>query len=201
MAAHVERALGVEVQVYGFDNGAGLPRPEDFRDLPNIFREGEYPLDEGALRARLGRAELIVGEVGETVGPFLARDPAPIGFISFDLDLYTSTMRAFPLLEAEPERLLPRVQCPFDDILGMTYAAHNGERLAIAEFNAAHEARKISPIFGAEFFVPRRVARDNWVQKLFMAHVLDHPRYGDPDGLVRPGGAGPEGAFRLQGEG
>jgi hypothetical protein len=24
-----------------------------------------------------------------------------------------------------------------------------------------------------------------WVEKMFMAHILDHPRYATPDGLVR----------------
>ncbi|NOZ50942.1 MAG: hypothetical protein GXP37_13005 [Chloroflexi bacterium] len=184
-AVEVERALGVGIDVLGFDTGAGLPKPYDARDLPNLWSPGDFPMDEAALQRRLHRARLILGLVEDTIPRFLASRPAPIAFISFDLDLYSSTVAALPLLEADPALLLPRVQCYLDDILGFTFAEFNGERLAIAEFNDAHPQRKISPIFGARFYVPRRYTNAIWVDKLYMAHILDHPRYGDYDGLVR----------------
>ena len=117
--------------------------------------------------------------------PSSTSQPAPIAFISLDLDLYSSTVHALRLLEADSALLLPRIQCYLDDILGFTFADFNGERLAVAEFNDAQAMRKISPIYGARFYVPPRYANANWVEKLYMAHILDHPRYGDYDGLVR----------------
>jgi hypothetical protein len=33
--------------------------------------------------------------------------------------------------------------------------------------------------------VPPRLSSANWTEKLFMAHILDHPRYNNYDGLVR----------------
>jgi len=33
--------------------------------------------------------------------------------------------------------------------------------------------------------VPPAYSNAIWVEKLYMAHILDHPRYGDYDGLVR----------------
>jgi len=184
-AAHIEQALGVSIDVIGFDSGAGLPRPQDSRDLPNLWSQGDFIMDEAALRAQLQRAQLHLGLVEETIPKFLAAGHAPIGFISFDLDYYSATAAALPLLEAPSERILPRVQCYFDDILGFSFADFNGERLAIHEFNDAHPHRKISPIFGARFYVPPRYIHANWTEKLFMAHLLDHPRYNDYDGLVR----------------
>jgi len=185
-AAHfLQKALGVQIDVIGFDTGAGLPKPQDIRDLPNLWQQGDFAMDEAALRARLQRAQLHLGLVQETIPTFLATDHAPIGFISFDLDLYHGTIEAMNLLQAPPQRILPRVQCYFDDILGYTFADFNGERLAIREFNDAHQHIKISPIYGAKFYVPGPYQHANWTEKLFMAHRLDHPRYNDYDGLVR----------------
>jgi hypothetical protein len=127
----------------------------------------------------------------------MSRRPAPIGFASFDLDLYSSTACALRVFEADAELVLPRVHCYFDDITGFTYADHNGERLAISEFNASHQLRKLSPIYEAEFYVPQRESHALWVRKLYMAHILDHPRYGDYDGLVRRDAAGTGGAWSL----
>lgn len=184
-AEYLDRALGVSIDVVGFDSGAGLPKPQDIRDLPNLWSQGDFAMDEDALRARLQRAQLRLGLVEETIPQFLASDFAPIGFISFDLDYYSATTAAMPLLEAPLDRILPRVQCYFDDILGFTFADFNGERLAIREFNDAHPQRKISPIYGARNYVPARFSNANWTEKLFMAHILNHSRYNDYDGLVR----------------
>jgi hypothetical protein len=186
IALEIEASLGVRADVYGFDTGGGLPAPVDTRDCPNLFSGGDFPMDVKRLRARLRSAELILGDVADTVGPFLALRPPPAAFISFDLDLYSSTVQALRLLETNAEgRLLPRVQCYFDDITGYTYAEFNGERLAIREFNERNRLRKISPIYALNHYVPQRCKRDLWVENMHLAHILDHPLYGKPDGLVR----------------
>lgn len=181
----VERHLGVKASVYGFDRGTGLPPPTDVRDCPNLYAEADYPMDVDRLRSRLTSAELIIGDVRDTVEPFLRRRPSPIAFISFDLDLYTSTRDAMPLLEADPKLLLPRVHCYFDDITGFTFGEWNGERLAINEFNAHHELRKVSQLYALRHYVPGRCANQMWVDKFFLAHIFDHPLYAAPDGLTR----------------
>lgn len=181
----VDQAFGVAFDVYGFDTGHGLPAPKDVRDLPNLFAEHQYRLDEPALRARLRDAQLILDPIEKTLPTFIDRGCAPVGFVSIDLDLYSSTSKALTLFEAGEELLLPRVHCYFDDITGLTYGVHNGELLAIAEFNASHNTRKISKIQAAEFYVPRIERRSLWTQKVYLAHMLDHSRYGDYDGLVK----------------
>jgi hypothetical protein len=81
--------------------------------------------------------------------------------------------------------LLPRIHCYFDDICGFTAGDYIGERLAIHEFNASHESRKISRTYGLKYFIPEPFAREMWVEMIFMVHLFDHPLYCRNDGLVR----------------
>ena len=109
-----------------------------------------------------------------------------MAFVSVDLDLYHSTRDALRLFAAEHDRLLPRVLCYFDDIIGLTYCDYNGERLAISEFNALHARRKIAPIYGLKFFVPPEHASMAWPTLMYFAHSFDHPLYNQPDQLRKP---------------
>jgi hypothetical protein len=183
-AREVEHAFGIGIEVYGFDIGTGLPQPIDYRDMPNIFRSGSFVMDVEQLQARLQRAKLLLGPIGETLPRFLDGQAAPVGFISVDVDLYTSAVEVLRLLEAHQRWLLPRVYCYFDDILGFSCADFNGERLAIREFNAAHSQRKISRVYGLSHFVPEAHAREPWTEMMFMAHVLDHDLYARDDGSI-----------------
>jgi hypothetical protein len=183
IAEAVEELLGVEVEVYGFDTGRGLPQPRDYRDCPNLWVGGDYPMDAAQLEPHLHRAQLKLGLVAETVPAFLTSNFSTVAFISIDLDLYSSTREVLRLFDAKQEALLPRVYCYFDDIIGYTHCDYTGERLAIAEFNDAHEMRKLSPIYGLKHFVPPAYANAWWVDLLYMAHIFDHALYGHPDVL------------------
>jgi hypothetical protein len=135
IAETVERFFGLKIDVHGFDVGEGLPRAMDYRDLPNIWREGSYRIDRRKLEERLKTSHLHIGLVEKTVEEFKASNPSPVAFISFDLDLYSSTVHAFKLLTGSHETLLPRIHCYFDDIMGKTFSdftgSHIGEILAI----------------------------------------------------------------------
>ncbi len=73
-------------------------------------------MDDQALQARLaGSAELVIGDVADTCPKWTPRPNAPLGMVAFDLDLYSSTMSAFSVLEKE--NALPRIWCYFDDIV------------------------------------------------------------------------------------
>lgn len=189
-ARAINRMCGVTVDVYGFDTGAGLPPPVDYRDSPNLYVEHAFTMSIDRLRAALREARLLLGLVGETVPSFLQSEPAPVGFISFDLDYYSSTRHAFAVLEACHDRLLPRVHCYFDDIIGFTHSDYTGERLAIREFNASHPSRKLSPIYGLRYFLPTACRSSSWPDCMYLAHIFDHPLYAAPDGLTKAGGAG-----------
>jgi hypothetical protein len=183
-AERIEGHYDVAIDVYGFDTGEGLPKPRDYRDLPNIYTEGRHPMDVDKLRKRLHRAKLILGNVESTVKDFMRSRPAPVAFLAIDVDFYSSTMAALQLLEAEQELLLPRIHCYLDDIMGLTFGDHNGERLAIADFNASHSARKISQIYGLKYFLPPPYATEPWTEQFFLAHILDHGLYGKFDGIA-----------------
>ena len=183
-ADQIQEALGIEVEVYGFDTGKGLPKPRDYRDMPHIYSESTYPMDFEALRHRLKRARLVLGLIGETLPSFVASAPAPVGFIAVDVDLYSSTVQALKILESDQTVLLPRIHCYFDDIMGFSCANFNGERLAIEEFNETHTMRKISPIYGLKYFLPEKMANSLWADKTYMAHILDHHLYCRDDGMA-----------------
>ena len=91
---HSRRAMAVARRVFGFDSGVGLPKPEDFRDQPNMWFEGQLPMDRAKLEPKLRRGKLCLGPLKETISTFIAGNPAPVGFASFDVDLYSSTRDA-----------------------------------------------------------------------------------------------------------
>lgn len=186
-AAAAAAELGVGVDVFGFDTGAGLPPPRDHRDAPFLMDGGDFPMDEAALRVRLSGAELVLGDVSETIPRFLEGSHAEIGFIAFDLDYYSSTRDALAILQADPHHLMPRVLCYFDDTHGYPWGDFNGARLAIDEFNRAHESRKIAQLHGLRFLLPGPERSERWPEAMYLAHDFDHPAYAEPEGteLVR----------------
>jgi hypothetical protein len=185
IAREVGKRWGIIVDVIGFDTGEGLPAPTDYRDLPHLYEHSTYKMDQAALKSRLSSAKLFLGLIEQTLPQFIASNPAPVGFIAVDVDLYTSTVDSLKLLEADQQILMPRIHCYFDDILGFSFASFNGERLAIEEFNQTHEKRKVSPIYGLRYFVPKSMADQPWIEGTYMAHILDHNLYGRPDGSVQ----------------
>lgn len=178
-ARYYARATGVEVRVVGFDASDGLPPGKDVRDLPYLFGAGFYPMDRARLLARLGgTAEVVIGDVAETVPGYLETNADtlrthPVGFVSFDLDYYSSTMSALNLFRGgDHSRLLPRVTCYLDDLPGTI--AQIGEAAAMAEFNAEHGDRAISRVLGLRPFIP---FDPPWADQIYVHHHFGHPDY------------------------
>jgi hypothetical protein len=174
----IEREVDVAIDVVGFDSGSGMPAPQDYRDLPHIWGPGFYAMDADRLRSRLTRARLILGNVAETVPQWLTKaDRAPLGFVSFDLDYYSSTKAAFALFEGTAQSRLPRVYCYFDDVCANALGCMSefqGELLAIREFNEAHAERKIARIPLVRVHRPRW---EPWHEQMFALHDFAHPQY------------------------
>jgi hypothetical protein len=180
-ARSVTRETGVDIEIYGFDSGSGLPAPDDYRDMPYAWEQGFYTMDVDKLRDRLTSAKLILGDVRETVQQFGQSNPAPIGFISFDLDYYSSTVAALRVLDFPFESLLPRVFCYFDDVAGgpaYCYNEFTGELLAINEFNQSHPDRKLARIAGLRHNF--RSLPVLWHEQMYVAHMFKHPHYNTP---------------------
>jgi hypothetical protein len=181
-AQRVQQETGIEIAIYGFDSGCGMPPPRDYRDLPYMWEAGDFVMDVDELRKRLQTAQLVLGPVEQTVATFCERhQPPPIGFIAFDLDYYSSTLRALRILEAEHKYLQPRITCYFDDIVGDIDWAYNeftGEVLAIHEFNATHHDIKVAAVLGLRFCGGK--IPSVWHEQVFVAHLFHHPDYGRP---------------------
>lgn len=180
VADSIGKHFGIAISVVGFDSGQGMPEAADYRDLPHVWGEGFYPMDESKLRSRLSNTtELVIGDVAETVGLWLKREPfVPVGFVSFDLDYYSSTRNALALFEAPEHALrLPRVYCYFDDIVWPPHACHNeyvGELCAIREFNESHESLKLCPIHMLRHM---RAHPDPWNEQMYVLHDFEHQLY------------------------
>ena len=182
-AAAVERESGVRIRVYGFDNGpAGLPTfIGDHRDHPDKWKPGDFPMDVSLLRSKLGpRTTLVLGDVGETVPTFFDDpDVPPVGFIAFDVDLYSSTSRALRILSMPGRRNLDRVALYFDDIEHAISHRFAGELLAIDEFNRENEHIKIDRWRGIASNRPFPEAA--YLPKMYMAHDLHAIAARSPD--------------------
>ena len=179
IANEVSAELDVQIDIFGFDIGEGLPRPTDHRDLPYAWKSGLFKMDVEKLEARLTSAKLILGDVAKTVEPFLARDDvAPVGFVSFDLDYYSSTVAALRIFEGDSSQMLPRVYCYFDDCIGPDNELHCeyvGELLAIKEFNERDDMMKLAPIHG---LAHKRIFPAAWNDVTYVMHAFSHPLYG-----------------------
>ena len=172
--------FNVAIDVVGFDTGEGMPDPVDYRDLPHVWNSGFYRMDVDKLRQRLTSAKLVLGDIAQTAQAWLAgAHEAPIGFVAFDLDYYSSTIKALQLFEGVAATHLPRVHCYFDDVVGPEFACMNdsvGELLAIDEFNTGHAARKICQIRNLRCARQRDEA---WYAQIYAFHDFDHPRYAE----------------------
>jgi hypothetical protein len=173
----IEKVFSVKIQLYGFDNAAGLPLAKDYRDYPHYFRPGQFRMDMDALRKRLGRAKLVLGDVEKTCQTFFNEySPAPVGAILHDLDFYSSTRAALQIFEADSTYFLPRVFMYFDDIKGNNIwlpCEYTGELLAINEFNKGHAMKKVVPnqVMSARYW------DQWWADQIFVYHDFQHPDY------------------------
>lgn len=178
IAAEATRVTGVEIEVYGFDTGQGMPESANPYDLPYVWKKGFFKMDVPKLKSSLKNAELIIGNVAETVKSFAeTRNPAPIGFISFDLDYYSSTVSAFSIFDSPDEYFLPRVFCYFDDCIGDDWELHSefaGELLAIREFNDSRTDMKLGELYGLSH---KRKIPSAWNNEVFVLHRFEHPLY------------------------
>lgn len=176
LARRIGSFFGLGIEVHGFDTGAGLPKPVDYRDHPYVYRAGDFSMDVETLTKRLQYARLWLGPVAETLPKFTG---APVAFVSFDLDYYSSTVSTLRLFDMPPESRLPRVMCYFDDILLPNYGFFNeraGELLAIEEFNRAHSWMALSQLRSLKHTKPLRAP---WHEQIYVLHDFKHEKYGD----------------------
>lgn len=177
IAEKVRKITGVEIKIYGFDTGKGMPKPVDYRDHPDLYNVGDFPMNQELLIKTInGRAEILFGEVGERMDDFkkLISVNCPVGFVSVDVDYYSSAVDALKVFDFPPEYYLPLTYVYFDDTSLLYHNSICGELLAIREYN---DRNKLRIIEHHEFFVKYRIFKNAiWLNQIYFLHVLDHPR-------------------------
>lgn len=173
LAESVQKETGVRIVVYGFDAGTGLPDLiGDHRDFPDRWREGDYPMDEEALRKRLkSSTHLIIGNIHHTVPQEIPKIAEPIGFVSVDVDIYSSTRDLLQMFTLPHRRMLKRVYMYFDDIDLPFAHKYAGEQLALDEFNATSKYVKIDT--WRALSKGRPFPESAWLRRMYIAHDLD----------------------------
>ncbi len=140
----IEKLTNIEIKIYGFDLGEGLPEVNNKFDLPFFWRKGQYKVDKAKLE-NVVSSKIFYGDIEKTILEFEKLNPKNISCIFFDLDLYTSTKKFLKKLSSLEKYLTPRVYCYFDDVFSTYhwFNEHNGELLAIKEFNNENSNIKI----------------------------------------------------------
>lgn len=174
----IQKIFPVQIELYGFDTGSGLPPAQDYRDFAHYFQPGLYNMDRKALEKKLRIAKLVIGDVKDTCETFVTDyNPAPIGCVFHDLDFYSSTKAALTLFDVDSAYLLPRVFMYFDDVIGSNtwlVSEFAGEPLAIEEFNREHRSKKIAANRRMPLEYPDQW---EWTHQIFIHHDFEHPDY------------------------
>lgn len=178
LADMISKETGVKFHIYGFDTGAGLPDGLTYKDHPEMWMPGDFPMgDTSALERRMkGRASLIFGNIADTIGGFVGglTEKAPVGFLAVDVDIYSGARAALQIFDApNPKLYLPTVPIYFDDVLFYFSNKWCGELAAIEEFNGEHALRKVD----VDHSLPgdRALSSAMFYPQMYAAHILDHP--------------------------
>ncbi|WP_439151666.1 hypothetical protein [Winogradskyella sp.] len=175
IAERVSKTTKVKINIYGFDTGEGMPEPIDYRDHPEYYNTGDFPMNRELLEGKInGKAHLFIGPIKETLRDYLKQKSkmSPIGFVSIDVDYYSSTKDVFELFKHDAQSFLPLTYIYFDDIFMDNHNNKCGELLAIKEFN---EENKLRNIAYHRFLENKRLFKNsNWIKQIYFLHVLDH---------------------------
>lgn len=180
IAENITKDTGIEFDIYGFDTGDGMPPPISYKDHPDLYQEGDFPMDFDKLQRELhSNTTLVIGEIAETLPKFCEQDfsSSPIAFLSIDVDYYSSTVAALKVLDMEADQYLPMVVVYLDDVEDPLHNSWCGELAAVNEFTDEHVYRKIERhtfLRGYRIFKNAR-----WIDHIFFAHILDHPHRSD----------------------
>jgi len=176
LATKITQETGITLRLIGFDTGAGLPSIQGYKDHPELWNPGDFAMEEREtlIKKINGRAEIIWGDIAETIVPFTdAIDPsAPLGFVSVDVDIYSATRSVLRCLTGPSEKYNPAVSMYFDDTSFFFANEWCGELAAIKEFNNENKLRKI----GRDRSLGHRPLPPlDWYSSMYVCHILDHP--------------------------
>lgn len=176
-AMDIQKYLGIGFEIYGFAEDANATRPADYRDVPYLWRPGQYEMDVDAIARTLRHSKLVLGPLKATTDTFFdSYKPAPIGVIFEDLYQYTATLDTFNIFSRADCWYLPRVFMYFDNTLETS--EHTGELLAIRKYNEANELKKIDLLsLKAEELSAHWIKWNYLGKKYYLWHSFLHDRY------------------------
>lgn len=173
-AKKVERNTAVRINVLGFDSGEGMPKTAGYKDHPELYATGDFPLQnrDKLLSILPGNTRLIFLDLIHK--DWTEYVQSPVAFMSVDVDYYSSAGAILHFAtRLKPVQLLPNTLIYFDDILLPNHNPYQGELLAIEEFNAANALRKIVCL-SEVLRISRRLKNARWINQIYQLHVLDH---------------------------
>ena len=175
IAEKLYEIYNIQYTIYGFDSGQGMPKPIDYRDHPEKYFTGDYPPEnlEGATLPK--NVEIIYGNISKTIGTMkdhLSKNKR-LGFISIDVDYYSSTIDCLEVLKWEEYNYLSKITCYFDDVNNIDHNEYCGELLAINEFNKGEYPRRITKMNQLKNW--RIFKHALWLDQMYYAHVFDSP--------------------------
>lgn len=176
----IEKLTGVSFSIYGFDIISGLPKSSNnYKDQVYFWHQGAFKTDLEKLRKNVKTSTLVIGDIKDTVKTFFDDyAPPPIGFISFDLDYYTSTLAAFEIFNFSQSNYLPRVECYMDDVSSfneLSACKGTGVLRAIEDFNEEKNSNK--KIYKKELVSQFRRYKEPWNEKIYVFHNFEHNLY------------------------
>jgi hypothetical protein len=187
IAKKVSAATGIDFEIVGFDTGAGMPPARDYRDHPDLYQKGDFPMKgrEALQKVLPSNARIIFGQLSDTVPAFIeSLSPrTPLGFVIIDVDYYSSATMAFRLLaHPDPNKYLPLATVYVDNVLAPSHNDWCGELLAVRDFNDNQPRRKLAR---DGFIRSRRIFKNAiWLDQMFLLHMFDHPLM-QPETAVR----------------
>lgn len=175
-ANKISKIVGITIKTYGFDFGEGLPPSQNIFDLPFYWKVGIFKSNEKLLSKKC-QSKIYYGDIKDTAKIFFNEVKAPIGFVSIDLDFYSSTKSFLDLISINRSKFLPRSYFYFDDLYSPENynCDFNGEMKAIHEFNESFQFVKlgssIDHIHNFKFPLCK--------SSIFTLHVFDNINYLD----------------------
>jgi len=178
IASRIQKITGVKFDIYGFDNIVGMPTHLDYRDHPDLYKEGDYKMNYELLKKQLNQnVKITNGNIKNNVREFIKNlsPQSPIGFVAIDVDYYSSTVDALTVFDDDDaSKYLDIVYLYVDDIGNELHNSLCGELLAIREFNDRHNKMVIEK---HSFLENTRVfRRANWLKHIYFLHNLAHKR-------------------------
>ena len=172
----VSKETGMEFDIVGFDAGEGMPPARDYRDHPEKYFTGDFPVtDRNKLLGKLPpNANIIFGDIKNSLKSFSNQLSSPIGVICIDVDYYWSTKESLDVFLMGSDKYLPMVYTYFDDVQDIDDNEFCGELCAVKEFNAdpSHPMRRLAR---ANFLNELRIfKRAIWHKQIFLGHIFDN---------------------------